>query len=83
MSARTALANHTASGSTATLATCLLKLDTMPSTPETRTAASAIIEELAARHPEVVTALDAWSMDLDTDLSIAEATIAALPMDAL
>lgn len=81
--ARTALVNHVTSGSTATLATCLLRLDNGPSTEVTRTAAAAVVEELANRHPEVVTALDAWSLDLDTDLSLAEAVVAALPMAAL
>ena len=80
---RNELTNQIASGDTPTLAACLLKLDGMASTETNRRVASGIIETLAARHPEVLTGLDAWSMDLDTDLSIIEATVASIPMAAL
>ncbi len=72
-----------ASATTAQLAICLLAIDDMPADAATRRAGAETIEELTRRHPEVLPALDAWSLDLDTELSIIEATVAALPIEVL
>ena len=77
------LDDHVATGTTAQLATVLLALDQSTADQVHRTAAAAVVEELARRHPEVVAALDVWFDDLETSVSLNEAVVAALPLEAL
>lgn len=77
------LAARIATQDTATLAECLLTISASKRTPEMNMVHAAIIDEMVARFPDVDAALEAWSEDLDSDLTIAEATVAALPVGAL
>ena len=76
------LTTRIATQDTATLAECLLAIGGNR-TPETNLVHAAIIDELANRFPEVDAALDLWAEDLETELTIAEATVAAVPVGAL
>jgi hypothetical protein len=76
--------NLMASATTPTLVVTLLRIEgTFPRTADLTHARRMVIEELEARFPEVAPAMDEWSNDLDTDITYAEALIAALPAEAL
>lgn len=72
------LSAHVAGGTTGQLVASLTALADHQATPATRVAAAALVEELARRHPEVVDALKAWSLDLDSDLSLIDVVIATV-----
>lgn len=81
-----AIRNHLANGSTADLAASLLMLDAIAEADRPDHIKRAIAEtvwELEGRFPEVCTAVLAWVDDLETDLSMAEVAVAAIPAGAI
>lgn len=82
METTTDLTTAIAAKDTATLAECLLALKLTDAA--SRMVHAALIDELAARFPEVDAALDEWADNLeDTTTTMAEVTVAAIPLGAL
>lgn len=69
------------SQSSAELATLLRLLENISPGQPRRAVMAWLIDELASRHPEVQTALDDWSNDLEDEKAMSEVVLGALPSD--
>ena len=63
------------------LATTLRLLEDIPPSQPRRAVMAWLIDELASRHPDIRSALDAWSENLDDPRPMSEVVLDSLPVD--